>query len=630
MPEFSLNFNDRYLFILERSKNKFKQKKGFNMCAKFSRPNSYNGKQSNKNWTGQVRAANSVEAAAGTSEQLYISPATLADAVVALVPDATPTVPGIVTVTAAPFDTGAVATKAYADNLAIAGAPISEEAVNGIGQIATDAEAVAGTANNPGVTALFVTPSNLSPVFAAPPAIGGTTPAGGAFTTLSASGAFSLTGDQVQVAEGGTGASSLTDHGIMLGSGTSTVSVTAVGTTGQILIGQSGADPIWTTNVDLPGTLDVTGAATFDSTVDIAGAVTLTGTFDIDNLNFSGNTISSTDTNGDINLTPDGTGNVVLGAALLPASGGTGLTSITDHSVMVGSGTGAVTPITVGTNGQVLLGSTGADPVFATLTSSGTIGFTTGAGTLALDAVLTSPGAIGSVAPNTGAFTTLSASSTFSLTGDTVDVAEGGTGASSLTDHGVLVGSGTASVTPLAVGTNGQLLVGSTGADPAFATAGSSLSSIVNTLGAGTFSQDIAENWLRVATVTIATGDVLTLATTPYELVAAPGAGKYIEFLSAQFILDYNSIPYTESGDNLGIKYTNASGVQVSSTVECTGFIDQSADTITSSIAVADAIVAATGAVNQALVLDNLGSNFAAGNSPLIVKVSYRVITTGL
>lgn len=44
---------------------------------KFARPNSYNGKQSNQNWTGQVRAANPTEAAAGVSEQLYISPATL-------------------------------------------------------------------------------------------------------------------------------------------------------------------------------------------------------------------------------------------------------------------------------------------------------------------------------------------------------------------------------------------------------------------------------------------------------------------------------------------------------------------------------------------------------------------------
>ena len=45
-------------------------------------------------------------------------------------------------------------------------------------------------------------------------------------------------------------------------------------------------------------------------------------------------------------------------------------------------------------------------------------------------------------------------------------VADGGTGASTLTDHGILLGSGTAAITPLGVATNGQLPIGSTGADP--------------------------------------------------------------------------------------------------------------------------------------------------------------------
>lgn len=91
--------------------------------------------------------------------------------------------------TAAAADTvpTSVATKTYVDGIAIAGAPVSTETVAGIGQLATNAEAVAGTAST-GALALFVTPSNLTPVFAAPPAIGGTTPAAAAFTNLSATG----------------------------------------------------------------------------------------------------------------------------------------------------------------------------------------------------------------------------------------------------------------------------------------------------------------------------------------------------------------------------------------------------------------------------------------------------------
>lgn len=140
----------------------------------------------------------------------------------------------------------------------------------------------------------------------------------------------------------------------------------------------------------------------------------------------------------------------------------------------------------------------------------------------------------------------------------------------------------------------------------------------------------LAEDTIQTATVSVSSAELLALATTPKALVAAPGADKFIQFLGAQLILDYNTTQYTEAGDNMGIKYTNAAGVQVSDIIECTGFIDQAADTITSAVPVKDAIVAASAAVNQALVLDNLGTNFAAGDSPMTVIISYKVLTAGL
>jgi len=95
-----------------------------------------------------------------------------------------------------------------------------------------------------------------------------------------------------------------------------------------------------------------------------------------------------------------------------------------------------------------------------------------------------------------------------SITGITdLAVADGGTGASTLTDHGVLVGSGTSAVTALAVGTNGQVLVGSTGADPVFATITSTDASITITGGAGTLDLQVAGSgggaWEYVGTYTI-------------------------------------------------------------------------------------------------------------------------------
>jgi hypothetical protein len=106
---------------------------------KFARPNIYNGRQGNQSKTGSTRFANATEAAAGTSTELSISPSTLASAVGDLVPSATTLIEGVVLIT---DNSSPVATKLYADNLAIAGAPAWSETVSGIGQLATTAEAV--------------------------------------------------------------------------------------------------------------------------------------------------------------------------------------------------------------------------------------------------------------------------------------------------------------------------------------------------------------------------------------------------------------------------------------------------------------------------------------------------------
>lgn len=90
-----------------------------------------------------------------------------------------------------------------------------------------------------------------------------------------------------------------------------------------------------------------------------------------------------------------------LAGTVAVASGGTGLTAPTDHAVLVGSGASAITPLAVGTNGQVLVGSTGADPVFATITPGTGISTTLGAGTLTIATDLAAPGAIGETTPNT-------------------------------------------------------------------------------------------------------------------------------------------------------------------------------------------------------------------------------------
>jgi len=165
------------------------------------------------------------------------------------------------------------------------------------------------------------------------------------------------------------------------------------------------------------------------------------------------------------------------------ASGGTGAASLTDHGVLVGSGVAAITPLVVGTNGQVIVGSSAADPVFATISSTdSSITITGGAGTLALTGTQSTTSQLGSVELATDAEAIAGSDTDRPIVPSSLTAKLG-----TQTDHGVLVGSGTtAAITPLAVGTNGQLLVGSTGADPVFATVASADGSVAITGGAGT------------------------------------------------------------------------------------------------------------------------------------------------
>jgi hypothetical protein len=134
----------------------------------------------------------------------------------------------------------------------------------------------------------------------------------------------------------------------------------------------------------------------------------------------------------------------------------------------------------------------------------------------------------------------------------------------------------------------------------------------------------------RYAEVAISSSEILALRATPKTLVAAPGAGLLLEFLSILLLLDATATAYVESSANLGVKYTNGSGVQVSDTIEATGFITQTTDTITTGQAKTDAIVAKSGCENQALVLHNLGAGeYTTGTGTLRAKVAYRVWTTG-
>lgn len=85
--------------------------------------------------------------------------------------------------------------------------------------------------------------------------------------------------DQATVANGGTGAVTLTAHGVLIGNGTSAVNVTAAGTAGQVLTSNGGsADPTFQTNALDPSVNDFRLTLTTAvpvTTADVLAATTL-------------------------------------------------------------------------------------------------------------------------------------------------------------------------------------------------------------------------------------------------------------------------------------------------------------------------------------------------------------------
>lgn len=136
---------------------------------------------------------------------------------------------------------------------------------------------------------------------------------------------------------------------------------------------------------------------------------------------------------------------------------------------------------------------------------------------------------------------------------------------------------------------------------------------------------------LQYTTVVVTNAQLKALRATPKTLVAAPGAGKLIEFISAVLVNSGGTNAITETADNMGVKYNDGSGVQVSQDIEATGFIDQTAKTITSALRKVDSIVASASALNKALVLHNTGDGEYGGNAAadvtLTVYLSYRIHT---
>lgn len=355
---------------------------------------------------------------------------------------------------------------------------------------------LSGTYPNPTVSATHATSGTLDGVV-----IGGVTPAAGSFTTLTAS-------TPVGVASGGSGVSTHTVHGVLIGEAAAAVNTTAAGTTGQMLLGVTGADPAFGNNPTITG-------GTIDGVV-IGGVTPAAGSF---------TTLTAS--------TPVGV-----------ASGGTGRATLTTHGVLLGEGTAAINQTSAGTTGQALISQgASADPLFGVTLP---VGGGTGLATLTAHAVLlgegtsnvafAAPGATGQMLLSAGASADPVFGNNPTITGGTIDNAVIGDTTKAAGSFTTIVATST--ITPSS--TNG--IVGTTTNDSAnagsigqYATNTTLTTSASDNVGLNATSVSLtAGDWdvsglvkTNPTPTTVMTGLAVGISTTS---VTFGGLGSYLQF----------------------------------------------------------------------------------------------------
>ena len=171
---------------------------------------------------------------------------------------------------------------------------------------------------------------------------------------------------------------------------------------------------------------------------------------------------------------------------LAVTDGGTGVASLTDGGVLLGSGAGAITSMAVLADGAMIVGDGTTDPVAETGTTLRTsVGVGTG----------DSPQFTG-IELGHATDTTITRVSSGNLDveghaiykagGTDVPVAVGGTGASTLTQNGALIGNAANAITAVDMSTKGGLLVGDGTGNPSVLAVGTNGLALVADSGEAT------------------------------------------------------------------------------------------------------------------------------------------------
>lgn len=136
------------------------------------------------------------------------------------------------------------------------------------------------------------------------------------------------------------------------------------------------------------------------------------------------------------------------------------------------------------------------------------------------------------------------------------------------------------------------------------------------------------QNLTRYADVTIAHAAILTLGASPVTLVAAPGAGYFIDPVSVILYYDYNTAAYTLAAETVDVEYGSNATVlaAVLSNAELVGAAD-----VRKNMRIAVATLAPV--ENSKLQLTTSGNtNPGGGNASASIKVRvyYRIVPYSL
>ena len=319
----------------------------------------------------------------------------------------------------------------------------------------------------------------------------------------------------LSVANGGTGRTSFATNGVLLGQGTGALTSVSTTTAGLCLVSGTGGSLSFST---CPGATGVTslngltggltlGVVTASSLSQVGSTITINDASEVIKGLAAFNEENLTVTNGVVNTIQDiNTGatptfaGLTLTSALDVASGGTGLSTISANSLLIGNGTNALSTLSTTVAGQCLASGVGGVLSFVTCPGaevvntlngqSGAVSVTavdptsidTASGVITIkDASYTTKGLASFNGSNfsvlDGAVNTVqnigtTASPTFeglSLT-TALGVANGGTGATNFAANGVLVGQGASAVTTVGASAEGQCLISGSGGYLSFAT----------------------------------------------------------------------------------------------------------------------------------------------------------------